>query len=112
MWNNLIQQCATSLTLFYSVIEIDVVLVTILIVVDNYNSYRDLLFRHLMFRIAFNYYMNLLYGSIMRVALCRVQHHHYCSNTLLLCAITTKEILTGKRKSDGLWYNVQCTRVR
>ena len=72
MWNNLIQRCATSLTLFYSVIETDVVLVTILIVVDNYKSYRDLLFGHPMFCIAFT--LNLLYGSIMRVALCRVQH--------------------------------------
>ena len=65
-------------------------LLTILIVVDNYNSYRDLLFRHPMFRIAFT--LNLLYGLIMRVALCRVQHL-ITAAILYFYVVTTKEIL-------------------
>ena len=58
-------------------------LLTILIVVDNYKSYRDLLFRHPMFRIAFT--LNLLYESIMRVALCRVQHLITAAILYFLC---------------------------
>ena len=67
-------------------------LLPILIVVDNYKSYRDFLFGHPMFCIAFT--LNLLYGSIMRVALCRVQHH-----------ITTAIIYMSdynNRKSNGI----------
>ena len=58
-------------------------LLTILIVVDNYKSYRDyLLFGHPMFCIAFT--LNLLYGSIMRITYMRsLTSHEYCSNTLL-----------------------------
>ena len=65
-------------------------LLTILIVVDNYKSYGDLHFGHPMFCIAFT--LNLLYGSIMRVALCRVQHL-ITAAILYFYVVTTKEIL-------------------
>ena len=77
----------------------DVVLLTILIVVDNYKSYRDLLFRHPMFRIAFT--LNLLYESIMRVALCRVQHLITAAILYFMWLQQNKYWL--KMKNDGLW---------
>ena len=76
------QQRATSLTLFSSAIETDVVLVTILIVVDNENSYRDLL---LDIRVLYSIY--LLYESAIWIANAssdlQGSTSRYCSNTLL-----------------------------